>query len=46
MQQGSDRHFENIEVQGGHCGLDWNHEVLWLVADRLCQAPGQWQPMA
>jgi len=45
MQQGSDRLFENIEVKGSHCGLGWNSEVFRVVADRLRQPPGQWQPM-
>ena len=41
MQQGSGRHFENIEVQGCHCGLGWNRAVFQVWADRQCQAPGQ-----
>jgi pimeloyl-ACP methyl ester carboxylesterase len=45
IQAGGERHCENIEVTGSHCGLAWNSEVYRVVADRLRQAPGQWQPM-
>ena len=35
---------ENIRVPGSHTGLGVNAIVLWIVADRLSQAEGQWQP--
>ena len=35
---------ENIEVQGSHIGLGYNHQAFWIVANRLAQAEGQWQP--
>ena len=35
---------ENIEVRGSHLGLGHNKEVIWIVANRLAQAEGAWQP--
>ena len=35
---------ENVRVPGSHCGLGFNAVVLWIVADRLAQAEGQWRP--
>jgi pimeloyl-ACP methyl ester carboxylesterase len=35
---------ENIRVPGSHLGLGFNAMVLWIVADRLAQAEGQWRP--
>ena len=35
---------ENIRVPGSHVGLGFNAVVLWIVADRLAQPEGQWQP--
>ena len=35
---------ENIEVPGSHCGLGFNPLVLYVVADRLAQPEGDWQP--
>jgi pimeloyl-ACP methyl ester carboxylesterase len=35
---------ENIRVPGSHCGLGFNAFVLWVVADRLSQPEGEWQP--
>jgi esterase/lipase len=35
---------ENIRVAGSHTGLGFNAMVLCIVADRLAQAEGQWQP--
>ena len=46
VQQGGRQHVENIEVKGSHCGLGWNSEVFRVVADRLRQPHGGWQPMA
>ena len=45
VQAGGGRQCENIEVTGSHCGLVWNREVYRVVANRLGQTPGQWQPM-
>lgn len=45
IQAGGEPHCENIEVTGSHCGLVWNSEVYRVVADRLRQTPGRWQPM-
>lgn len=36
-------HVENIEVEGSHCGLGWNPEVLSIIADRLSQSPDGWR---
>ena len=35
---------ENIHVGGAHMGLDFNPRVLFVLADRLAQPEGQWQP--
>ncbi len=35
---------ENIRVSGSHTGLGFNAMVLGIVADRLAQPEGQWQP--
>jgi pimeloyl-ACP methyl ester carboxylesterase len=35
VQEGSGAHIENIEVEGSHCGLGWNAQVLKILADRL-----------
>jgi pimeloyl-ACP methyl ester carboxylesterase len=35
---------ENIEVKGSHLGLGHNHRVIWIVANRLAQNEGMWQP--
>jgi len=35
---------ENIRVPGSHMGLGFNGMVMWIVADRLAQPPGQWRP--
>ncbi|MEP4889013.1 MAG: hypothetical protein ABJV04_03220 [Aliiglaciecola sp.] len=35
---------ENIEVKGSHMGLGHNSQVLWIVANRLAQTEGKWQP--
>ena len=37
---------ENVEVPGSHCGLGHNPAALWVVADRLARAPGEWAPFA
>lgn len=36
---------ETIEVVGSHCGLGHHPAVLLVVADRLAQPSGDWQPM-
>ena len=35
---------ENIRVAGSHTGLGFNAMVLCIVADRLAQPEGRWQP--
>lgn len=35
---------ENVEVRGSHIGLGHNPAALYVVADRLCQPLGRWQP--
>jgi pimeloyl-ACP methyl ester carboxylesterase len=35
---------ENVRVPGSHIGLGFNSLVLWVVADRLAQHEGHWQP--
>ena len=37
---------ENIEVRGSHLGLGHNHQVIWIVANRLAQMEGLWKPYA
>ena len=41
---GDPRNHENIRVPGSHTGLGVNLLVLWIVADRLAQPEGKWQP--
>ncbi|MDO8863728.1 alpha/beta fold hydrolase [Haliea sp. E1-2-M8] len=33
----------DIEVSGSHLGMNWNRDVLAVVADRLGQQPGPWR---
>jgi hypothetical protein len=35
---------ENVRVPGSHMGLGFNSFVMWIVADRLAQHEGHWQP--
>jgi len=35
---------ENIWVPGSHLGLGFNAAVMWILADRLSQPEGAWQP--
>jgi hypothetical protein len=42
--QGDPALHENIRVAGSHTGLGFNAMVLAIVADRLAQPEGQWQP--
>lgn len=39
-------HTENLRVPGSHSGMTSNSLVMYAVADRLAQPPGQWQPFA
>jgi hypothetical protein len=39
-----DGQHENIWVPGSHLGLGFNAAVMWILADRLAQAEGDWQP--
>ncbi|MFT4100093.1 MAG: alpha/beta hydrolase [Burkholderiaceae bacterium] len=41
-QEGGER--ENIEVVTTHIGLGFHAPALWVIADRLAQAPGSWAP--
>jgi pimeloyl-ACP methyl ester carboxylesterase len=41
---GDPAYHENIRVPGSHTGLGFNPLVLYIVADRLAQPEGQWQP--
>jgi len=41
-KEGPDR--ENVEVRTTHIGLGLDPAVLWVIADRLAQPPGQWKP--
>jgi hypothetical protein len=36
---------ETLEVIGSHCGLGHHPAVLYVIADRLAQAPGKWRPL-
>jgi pimeloyl-ACP methyl ester carboxylesterase len=36
--------FENVEVRSSHLGLVWNAQVFDVIADRLAQPEGAWQP--
>lgn len=35
---------QNIRIRGSHCGMTVNPAVWFLVAERLAQDEGQWQP--
>ena len=35
---------ENVEVLGSHTGMALNPTVLYVIADRLAQALGEWRP--
>ncbi len=35
---------ENIEVRCAHLGFGHHLPTLWIIADRLAQQPGRWQP--
>ena len=35
---------ENVEVPASHCGLPFNPWALFVVADRLAQPEGNWEP--
>lgn len=38
-----DRH-ENVQVYSSHLGMGHDPSVMWVVADRLAQPAGTWQP--
>ncbi|MCF6300563.1 MAG: alpha/beta hydrolase [Proteobacteria bacterium] len=38
-----DESTENIEVSSSHCGLGHHPFVMWVIADRLAQAEGEWK---
>jgi hypothetical protein len=35
---------ENVEVYASHFGIGNHPAALWVIADRLTQAPGKWAP--
>ena len=35
---------QNVPVPASHCGIVHHPLTLWVVADRLAQAEGEWQP--
>lgn len=35
---------QNIRVAGSHCGLGHNMAAVWVIANRLAQAEGNWRP--
>jgi pimeloyl-ACP methyl ester carboxylesterase len=35
---------ESIRIMGSHCGMTMNPTAWFLLAERLAQKPGQWQP--
>lgn len=37
-------HTENVEIPASHCGLGVNPLAMYVIADRLAQKPGEWQP--
>ena len=37
-------HRENVAVYSSHLGMGHNAAVLWVIADRLAQPEGSWQP--
>lgn len=43
MEQEESDTVQNICVEGSHCGLGHNLEVLAIIADRLSQPKGQWR---
>jgi len=43
-RQGDPALHENVRVAGSHTGLGFNAMVLAIVADRLAQPEGRWQP--
>ncbi|MGE5336186.1 MAG: esterase/lipase family protein [Gemmatimonadota bacterium] len=42
--EGDPARHENIRVFGSHVGLGFNALVMYIVADRLAQPEGRWQP--
>jgi pimeloyl-ACP methyl ester carboxylesterase len=38
------RHRENVAVYSSHLGMGHNAAALWVIADRLAQSEGAWQP--
>ncbi|WP_088307834.1 esterase/lipase family protein [Novosphingobium sp. B 225] len=44
VQQADHAQCENVEVHASHCGLGVNPSVMVVLADRLKQPEGEWQP--
>lgn len=36
---------ENIRIAGSHTGMPFNPAAVWVIADRLAQPEGHWQPL-
>ena len=35
---------EDVEIDGSHTGMGWNPALLAVLADRLAEPEGRWQP--
>ena len=44
MIDGRGAQHENLPVPGSHLGLGVNPLVMWILAERLSQPEGAWQP--
>ena len=41
-----DEQHENVQVYASHLGMGHDPSVMWAVADRLAQKPGEWEPFS
>ncbi len=41
-EDSEDRHTQNVEVSGSHCGMGFNAMIYYVIADRLAQDPSDW----
>jgi pimeloyl-ACP methyl ester carboxylesterase len=44
VQDGGHEQTESIRIIGSHCGMTMNPTAWFLLAERLSQEPGEWQP--
>jgi pimeloyl-ACP methyl ester carboxylesterase len=44
VQDGGHEQTESIRIIGSHCGMTMNPTAWFLLAERLAQEPGEWQP--